>query len=146
MKDTDIILAYVDGACKGNPGKGGWGIYLKAGNQTKSIYGGNPNTTNNRMELTAAINTLLLFKDPVKIIITTDSEYVKKGITEYIHNWYKNGWKNSNKKEIKNIDLWKRLYELTKFHTVNWKWVKGHNGNVENTIADELANKGCQSI
>lgn len=138
------VEAYVDGACKGNPGLGGWGVYLIAGEHKKEIYGGEENTTNNKMELMAAIKCLqALKKEGTVITINTDSQYVKNGITTWIHNWKKNGWKSSNKQPVKNQDLWKELDNLCQVHSVSWNWVKGHSTNEGNNIADELANKGC---
>ena len=136
---SDVII-YTDGACKGNPGVGGWGAILEYKDINKKIYGYDENTTNNRMELTAAIRALDALKEKSKVIIYTDSKYVLNGITIWIDGWKKNNWKNSNKKEVKNIDLWKLIDKLNSFHVVEWKWVKGHSGNTGNEMADELAN------
>ena len=136
---SDVII-YTDGACKGNPGVGGWGAILEYKDKNKKIYGYDENTTNNRMELTAAIRALGVLKEKSKVIIHTDSKYVMNGITIWIDGWKKNNWKTSNKKEVKNIDLWKLIDKLNSFHSVEWKWVKGHSGNTGNEMADELAN------
>ena len=136
---SDVII-YTDGACKGNPGVGGWGAILEYKDKNKKIYGYDENTTNNRMELTAAIRALGVLKEKSKVIIYTDSKYVMNGITIWIDGWKKNNWKTSNKKDVKNIDLWKLIDKLNSFHSVEWKWVKGHSGNTGNEMADELAN------
>ena len=138
MKSSVII--YTDGACKGNPGVGGWGAILKYKDKNKKIYGYDVNTTNNRMELTAAIKALDVLKEKSKVVLYTDSKYVMNGITIWIDNWKKNNWKTSNKKEVKNIDLWKLVDRLNSFHEVEWKWIKGHSGDIGNEMADELAN------
>jgi len=139
MKKIEI---FSDGACKGNPGPGGWGALLRFGDVEKSLCGGDKHTTNNRMELMAAIEGLTSLKEPCEVDLTTDSQYVRKGITEWIQNWKKNGWKTAAKKPVKNADLWQALDEQVARHTVKWHWVKGHSGHRENEIADELANKG----
>lgn len=144
--NIEPILAYIDGACKGNPGIGGWGVYFKYKNNSKELYGGSKYTTNNIMELTSAIEALSYFNNKCKIEIITDSEYLRKGITEWIKKWEMNNWKNSRKEEIKNKELWIKLNELNKKHIVEWKWVKSHSGNIGNEKADELANKGCLNI
>jgi len=136
---SDVII-YTDGACKGNPGVGGWGAILEYKDINKKIYGYDENTTNNRMELTAAIRALDVLKEKSKVIIYTDSKYVMNGITIWISGWKKNNWKTSSKKEVKNIDLWKLIDKLNSFHSVEWNWVKGHSGNTGNEMADELAN------
>ena len=136
----NLVYIYTDGACKGNPGPGGWGAVLKYGNSMKEIKGHSPDTTNNIMELTAVIEALRSLKRPCNIIITTDSNYVKDGITEWIHQWKKRGWKTAGKKSVKNKVLWKKLEEETKQHEIKWEWVKGHSGHPENERADELAN------
>jgi ribonuclease HI len=138
MKNEVII--YTDGACKGNPGVGGWGAVLKYKDKNKKIYGYEVNTTNNRMELTATIKALGILKAKSKVVIYTDSKYVMNGITLWIDGWKKNKWRTSSKKEVKNIDLWKLIDKLNSFHVVEWKWVKGHSGNACNEAADELAN------
>lgn len=147
-KDTteNIVEIFTDGACRGNPGKGGWGALLRSGKHEKKIYGGESQTTNNRMELTATIKALEALKKPSKIILTTDSKYVIDGITEWIFGWQKNNWRNSAKQEVKNKDLWQALLALTKQHDIAWKWIKGHAGHKENELADELANKGIENI
>jgi ribonuclease HI len=142
------IIIYSDGACKGNPGPGGWGAVLIYNDNKKEIFGGEHNTTNNKMELTAVIKALEEIKTrniPVKII--TDSQYVKNGIESWIHNWKKNNWKNASKKTVKNSDLWKRLDALVnEFQQIKWEWVKGHNNNKFNELADKLANKGVSEL
>ena len=139
MKKVEI---FSDGACKGNPGPGGWGALLRYEGTEKPLCGGEKNTTNNRMELMAAIEGLRSLKETCEVELTTDSQYVRKGITEWIKNWKKNGWKTAAKKPVKNADLWQQLDDEVTRHTVNWHWVKGHSGHRENEIADELANKG----
>jgi ribonuclease HI len=139
MKKVEI---FSDGACKGNPGPGGWGALLRYGDTEKPLCGGEKNTTNNRMELMAAIEGLRSLKEACEVELTTDSQYVRKGITEWIKNWKKNGWKTAAKKPVKNADLWQKLDDEVTRHKVNWHWVKGHSGHRENEIADELANKG----
>jgi len=139
---AERVEIFTDGACKGNPGPGGWGAVLRYKGKEKELYGGEPNTTNNRMELMAVIRALeaLTRKTPVRV--TTDSQYVKKGITEWIHNWKRNGWKTAARKPVKNSDLWQQLDELVNKHDLSWAWVKGHSGHAENERADRLANKG----
>ena len=134
------LKIYTDGACKGNPGPGGWGALLDYEGKIKEINGYSANTTNNIMELTAVIKSLKQLNRPCNIIITTDSNYVKNGITKWIHNWKKNGWKTANKKPVKNKELWENLDSLTKSHTIDWQWIKGHSGHPENERADTLAN------
>lgn len=143
MKQVEI---FSDGACRGNPGPGGWGALLRYGDNEKPLYGGENNTTNNRMELQAAIEGLKALKEPCQVILTTDSQYVRQGITEWIHNWKKKGWKTAAKKPVKNGDLWKILDEENQRHEVEWRWVKGHSGHRENDIADELANRGIDEL
>lgn len=137
------IEIFTDGACSGNPGPGGWGVLLRYEQNgkmhEKKLSGGEANTTNNRMELTAAIKALETLKESCVVDLTTDSQYVKNGINEWIKNWKKNNWKNSAKKPVKNDDLWKRLDELVAKHKVKWHWVRGHNGHIENEIVDQLA-------
>ena len=137
---SKTIEIFTDGACKGNPGPGGWGALLRYGDVEKEINGYQESTTNNIMELTAVIESLKLLKQPSVIIITTDSTYVKNGITNWIHNWKKNGWKTAAKKSVKNKILWQELDKLIKEHKITWCWVKGHSGHLENDRADELAN------
>ena len=143
MKKSDPILKiYTDGACKGNPGIGGWGAILKYEHKEKEINGFSDNTTNNIMELTAVIEALKQLNRPCQIVITTDSNYVKHGITDWINTWKVNGWKTANKKPVKNKDLWIELDKLVTQHTITWKWIKGHSGHPENERADQLANEG----
>jgi len=136
------IIIYTDGACRGNPGPGGWGVVLKFREQEKHLYGGEHYTTNNRMELIAAIRALQALKKPCNIILITDSIYVKNGILKWLDNWKKRGWKTSNKKPVKNIDLWKLLDKEVSKHQIKWQWIKGHAGHPGNELADLLANKG----
>ena len=141
------ITIYTDGACSGNPGPGGWGAWLTYGDHEKEICGGDPETTNNRMELTAAIKALeALKKSPSTVDLYTDSVYVRDGITKWIHNWKKNGWKNAQKKPVKNDDLWRELDALIAKHDVAWHWVKGHAGDPGNEKADMLANRGMDQV
>ena len=140
----NIVTIYTDGACKGNPGPGGWGAILKYGKNTKEIKGFSLNTTNNIMELTAVIEALRSLTRSCEIIITTDSNYVKDGISEWIHQWKKKGWKTAGKKPVKNKDLWQELEKEVQRHQISWKWVKGHSGHLENERADELANKAIE--
>ncbi len=140
-----MIKVYTDGACKGNPGEGGWGALIVQGDTNKEIYGGESNTTNNRMELMAVIKALSLMSSENDVTIFTDSTYVQKGISEWIINWKRNGWKSSSKKPVKNKDLWVELDSLNSSLSVNWKWVKGHAGHPENERADYLANLGVNS-
>jgi len=139
-----IVEIYTDGACKGNPGPGGWGAILMSGDNSKEIYGGEKETTNNRMELKAAIEALTLLKSPSEVKLHTDSKYVQQGISTWIHNWKRNGWKTADKKPVKNQDLWMALDALLHHHKIEWKWVKGHADNVGNNRADELANLGVE--
>ena len=143
MKNIEI---FTDGACRGNPGPGGWGALLRYGDTEKELYGGEANTTNNRMELMAAIEGLRSLKEPCSAVLTTDSQYVRKGITEWIGNWKKNGWKTASKKPVKNADLWRALDEEIQRHEIEWRWVKGHSGHRENEIADGLANRGIDEL
>ena len=143
---SKTIEIYTDGACRGNPGPGGWGVLLIAGRHRKTMHGGEPETTNNRMELTAAIEALNVLKRPSKVILHTDSTYVMKGIQEWMASWKKRGWKTSNKKPVKNQDLWIALDEATERHDITWKWVKGHAGNDGNEEADALANQGIDEM
>jgi ribonuclease HI len=136
------VVIYSDGACKGNPGPGGWGAWLRSGDHLKELWGGDPATTNNRMELTAVIEAFASLKRTCQIDLYTDSEYVKNGITTWIHGWKRRGWKTADGKPVKNVELWQRLEALTKLHHVEWHWVKGHAGDPGNEKADELANRG----
>ena len=140
------VIIYTDGACRGNPGPGGWGVLIKYREHSKEMYGGDASTTNNKMELTAAIEALKEIKEPCEIILYTDSKYVLKGIEEWIHNWKKRGWKGSNRKPVKNVELWKKLDELRDKHTIKWNWVKGHSGDPGNETADMLANRGIDEL
>ena len=138
------VIIYTDGACKGNPGPGGWGAWLKSGTTEKEIFGGELNTTNNRMELTAVIEALSSLKRSCDVTVHTDSEYVRKGITEWIHGWKAKGWRTAAKQPVKNVELWQRLDKLVQEagHQIEWRWVKGHSGDPGNERADMLANKG----
>lgn len=140
------VSAFTDGACSGNPGPGGWGVLLRTGAHEREIYGGEPETTNNRMELTAAIQALQALTEPCAVELTTDSTYVKDGITKWLQNWKSNGWKTAAKKPVKNQDLWKQLEAQTVRHAVDWRWVKGHSGHPDNERADALANRGMNEI
>ena len=143
MKQVEI---FTDGACKGNPGPGGWGALLRYSGIEKSLYGGEKETTNNRMELMAAIEGLNALRETCEVTITTDSQYVRKGITEWLANWKRNGWRTAAKEPVKNADLWQRLDEQNQRHQVSWRWVKGHSGHRENEIADGLANRGIEEL
>ena len=134
-----LVEVFTDGACKGNPGPGGWGALLRCDGVEKSLFGGEADTTNNRMELMAAIEGLAALKEPCEVILTTDSQYVRKGITEWLTGWKRNGWRTAAKQPVKNSDLWQRLEKAELPHRVEWFWVKGHNGHVENERVDELA-------
>ena len=134
------VEIFTDGACRGNPGVGGWGALLRWGDKQKHLKGAEAETTNNRMELTAAIEALKALSCACTVDLTTDSQYVRKGITEWIHNWKRRGWLTAGKKPVKNADLWQQLDELAQEHDVTWHWVKGHSGHPENELADELAN------
>ena len=143
------IRIFTDGACSGNPGPGGWGVLMQAVEngeivKTKELQGGEPDTTNNRMELTAAIEALNALERPTKLTLTTDSSYVKDGITSWLHGWKRNGWKTASKKPVKNEDLWRALDEATLRHDITWAWIKGHAGHAENERADELARAGME--
>lgn len=142
MDNTKQVIIYADGACKGNPGPGGWGAWLNCEGREKELFGGELSTTNNRMELTAVIRALEALKRPSKVSIYTDSVYVQKGITEWIHSWKARGWRTSGKQPVKNETLWRELDVLAQMHDIQWIWVKGHAGNVGNERADALANKG----
>lgn len=140
------IEIYTDGACKGNPGPGGWGVLLRYKGQEKTLYGGEVHTTNNRMELMAAIKGLEALKRPCVVDLYTDSQYLRQGMTDWLGNWKLNGWRNSKKEPVKNADLWKSLDELASRHKINWHWVKGHSGHVENDLVDTLANKAIEEL
>jgi ribonuclease HI len=141
----DEVEIYTDGACSGNPGPGGWGALLRAGGHEKEIWGGEPATTNNRMELLAVIRALNLLKRPVKVRLHTDSQYVQKGISEWIHGWKARGWKTAGKAPVKNVDLWQALDAAARPHQVEWIWVRGHAGHPENERADALARRGVDA-
>ncbi len=143
MKRVEL---FTDGACKGNPGPGGWGALLRYDNKEKSLFGGEKLTTNNRMELMAAIMGLESLSETCDVSLTTDSQYVKNGINDWIINWKKRGWKTANKKPVKNVDLWQRLDAAVARHQVEWYWVRGHTGHRENEIADDLANRGISEL
>ena len=138
----DVVEIYSDGACRGNPGPGGWGVVLRFKDREKELWGGEAATTNNRMELMAVIRALEALNAPSEVRVFTDSQYVQKGISEWIHSWKRKGWKTADKKDVKNVDLWKELDELASRHRVEWRWVKGHAGHPENERADRLANRG----
>ena len=141
------IKVYTDGACKGNPGPGGWGVYIQSNEDEKEFYGGNPETTNNQMEMQAALEALKHLKDKDEVIeLYTDSNYLRQGITEWIHKWKKNNWKTAAKKPVANRDLWIEISDLNEKMTVEWNWVKGHAGDPGNERADELANIGAESV
>ncbi len=143
--DTDIVEIFSDGACSGNPGPGGWGTLLRFGGREKELSGYDPETTNNRMELIGAIAGFEALTRPCRVALTTDSQYVKKGITEWIDGWVKRGWRNSQKKPVANRDLWERLLELTEPHQVEWHWVRGHDGHTENERCDALARAAIET-
>ena len=142
MSHKPIVDAFTDGACSGNPGPGGWGVVLRSNGHEKELFGGEAETTNQRMELTAAIEALKALKKPCRVTIHSDSRYVVQGMTEWIHNWKRKGWKNAGRQPVANRDLWEELDRLASQHEVRWQWVKGHAGHVENERADELARKG----
>jgi ribonuclease HI len=139
---NERVEIFTDGACRGNPGPGGWGALMRFRGKEKQLFGGESETTNNRMELKAVIMALEELTRPAAVRVTTDSQYVKKGITEWIHNWKRNGWRTAAKKPVKNSDLWRELDQLVAQHDVAWDWVKGHSGHPENELADTLANRG----
>lgn len=143
MKNVEI---FTDGACRGNPGPGGWGALLRYGEVEKELYGAEKNTTNNRMEMQAAIEALKVLKQPCEIILTTDSQYLRKGVTEWMANWKLRGWKTAAKKPVKNEDLWRELDSLIQQHQIDWRWVKGHSGHRENEIVDQLANRAIDEM
>jgi ribonuclease HI len=140
------VEIYTDGACRGNPGPGGWGVLLRFAGKEKTLKGSEPHTTNNRMELTAAIQALTALSRSCEVDLYTDSQYVRKGILEWLKQWKKNGWRNSKKEPVKNVDLWQQLDALTLQHQIKWHWVKGHSGHVENERADALANEAIDEL
>ncbi len=140
------VTIYTDGACRGNPGPGGWGVLMLAGKKEKTLQGADPETTNNRMEIQAAIEALNVLKRRCRVILYTDSKYVKDGINEWLPNWKTRGWKTSNRKPVKNEDLWRELDRLVADHDVDWRWVKGHSGVAGNERADELANEAIDAM
>jgi ribonuclease HI len=142
---TEVEI-FTDGACRGNPGPGGWGVVLRAGAYEKELHGGEPATTNNRMELTAAIRALEALKRSCRVALYTDSQYVRQGITEWLAQWHARGWKTANRKPVKNQDLWQQLDALAQQHEIEWHWVKGHSGHPENERADVLANQGIDEL
>lgn len=141
-----IVEIYTDGACKGNPGPGGWGVLLRSQGVERTLHGGEAHTTNNRMELMAAIKGLESLTRPCEVDLYTDSKYVQQGMKEWLKSWKKNGWKNSKKEPVKNADLWVLLDKLAASHTVTWHWVKGHSGHLENDLVDALANQGITEL
>lgn len=146
MTENKTVTLYTDGACKGNPGKGGWGVLMRYGSHEKELFGGEAHTTNNRMELTAIIQGLAALNRPCAVVIYTDSQYVKNGMEQWIHGWKKNGWKTAAKQPVKNEDLWQQLDRLAAQHQIQWQWVRGHAGHAENERADALANQGVASV
>ncbi|MFZ5561282.1 MAG: ribonuclease HI [Pseudomonadota bacterium] len=142
---TEVEI-FCDGACRGNPGPGGWGALLRSGSHEKRLYGAEAQTTNNRMELTGAIEALAALRQPCRVIVWTDSEYVQKGMTEWLQGWKAKGWKNAARQPVKNVDLWQRLEAETGRHEVDWRWVKGHAGHEGNEIADRLANRALDEM
>lgn len=141
-----IVEIYTDGACKGNPGPGGWGVLLRCNGKEKTLHGGEAYTTNNRMELMAAIKSLEALTRPCKVSLYTDSQYVRQGMTEWISGWKKKGWRNSKKEPVKNADLWQQLDQLANRHTIDWHWIRGHSGHPENEQADALANLAIEEM
>lgn len=143
---STLVEIFTDGACKGNPGPGGWGAILRYGDRERELYGGEPHTTNNRMELTAVIRALEALTRQVPVVVHTDSQYVQKGISEWMKAWKARGWKTADRKPVSNVDLWQRLDELAGQHQVEWRWVRGHSGHPENERADALANRGVAEL
>lgn len=141
-----MIEIFTDGACRGNPGPGGWGALLRSGKHEKELCGGEHHTTNNRMEMTAVIESLKALKRPSEVVLTTDSQYVRKGITEWIEGWKKKNWQTAARKPVKNADLWQEMDKLAAGHTIEWRWVKGHSGHAENERVDDLANRGIDEL
>lgn len=145
MRESAVVI-YADGACRGNPGPGGWGVLLQARGAEKELFGGEPDTTNNRMELTAVIRGLETLRRRCAVRVYTDSQYVQKGISEWIHDWKRRGWRTADRKPVKNADLWQRLDDLARGHKIEWLWVRGHAGHPENERADALANRGIDEL
>lgn len=145
-ENNGVVEIFTDGACKGNPGTGGWGALLRFGGQEKELFGGEANTTNNRMELLAVIRALESLNRRCRVQVHTDSQYVQKGISEWIHGWKRRGWKTADNSPVKNADLWRQLDALASQHEVEWRWVRGHAGHVENERADALANRGAATV
>ena len=143
---TEIVDIFTDGACSGNPGPGGWGALLRMGGHERELFGGEADTTNNRMELTAVIRALEALKRPVHARVHTDSQYVQKGISEWIHSWKQRGWRTADRQPVKNVELWRELDELASRHRIEWRWVKGHAGHTENERADALARRGIETL
>lgn len=141
-----MIEIFTDGACRGNPGPGGWGALLRSGKHEKELWGGESHTTNNRMEMTAVIKSLQALKKPSNVVLTTDSQYVRKGITEWIQGWKRRNWLTASKQPVKNVELWKEIDALAAQHTIEWRWVKGHSGHSENERVDDLANRGIEEL
>ena len=142
----DRVVVHTDGACRGNPGPGGWGAILASNGHEKELYGAERDTTNNRMELMAAIRAIEALKRPCDVTLTTDSEYLKKGTTQWLEQWKRRGWKTADKKPVKNIDLWQRLEQAIDSHQLHWKWIRGHSGHPENERADQLANRAIDEM
>ncbi|MEE8210843.1 MAG: ribonuclease HI [Acidiferrobacterales bacterium] len=142
----DRVVVHTDGACRGNPGPGGWGAILASNGHEKELYGAERDTTNNRMELMAAIRAIEALKRPCDVTLTTDSEYLKKGVTQWLAQWKRRGWKTADKKPVKNIDLWQRLEQAIDGHQLHWKWIRGHSGHPENERADQLANRAIDEM
>ena len=142
----DKVVIYTDGACRGNPGPGGWGAILRYGEHEKELYDSEAQTTNNRMELMAAIKALESLKRPCQVLLSTDSEYLRKGITEWLVQWKRRGWKTASKQPVKNVDLWQRLEQAAAGHQIQWEWVRGHSGHPENERADQLANRAIDEM
>ncbi len=141
-----VVEAYTDGACRGNPGPGGWGVLLRWNGHERELFGGEADTTNNRMELMAAIQALEALRRRCRVVVTTDSQYLRKGISEWLPAWKARGWRTAARKPVKNADLWKRLDAVTSRHDVEWRWVRGHSGHIENELADALANRGIEEM